>query len=106
MLDKLKQIEEKYNHLEAMLSDPAVASDPARFVQVMKDYRALSPIMEAFRAFQKADSDAEEARGILEEESDEELRQLANEQWKEAKDRAECLREELTVLLLPRDPND
>ena len=106
MLDKLKQIEEKYNHLEAMLSDPAVASDPARFVQVMKDYRALSPIMEAFRAFQKADSDAEEARGILEEESDEELRQLANEQWKEARDRAEVLREELTVLLLPRDPND
>ena len=106
MLDKLKQIEEKYNHLEAMLSDPAIASDPTRFVQVMKDYRALSPIMDAFRAFSNAEEEVKEALLILEEETDEELRLLANEQWKEARDRVEQLRSELTVLLLPRDPND
>ncbi len=106
MLEKLKQTEEKYNHLEAMLSDPAVASDPVRFVEVMKEYRSLSPIMEVYRAFCTAQSNVDEALALLSEESDPELRQLANEELKESKERVEQLREDLTILLLPRDPND
>ncbi|MBQ9805217.1 MAG: peptide chain release factor 1 [Clostridia bacterium] len=106
MLEKLQQTEEKYNHLEAMLSDPAVASDPVRFVEVMKEYRSLTPIMEAYRAFRAAQENVEEALALLDAESDSELRQLASEELKDSKESAERLREELTVLLLPRDPND
>lgn len=106
MLEKLQQTEEKYNHLEAMLSDPTVASDPSRYVEIMKEYRALSPIMEAYRAFRAAQQSVDDALFLLDAESDPELRQLANEELRESKETVERLRAELTVLLLPRDPND
>ena len=106
MLEKLQQTEEKYNHLEAMLSDPAVASDPGRFVEIMKEYRSLSPIMEAYRAYRSALQSVDDALLLLDEESDPELRQLASEELRESKETVERLRAELTVLLLPRDPND
>ena len=106
MLEKLAQAEEKYNHLEALLSDPAVASDPARMVTVMKEYRALEPVIGAYRAFRAAEQSRNEAQLLLEDESDAELRQLANEEFREASRACDRLREELTILLLPRDPND
>ena len=106
MLDKLQQTEEKFNHLEAMLSDPAVASDPVRFVEVMKEYRALSPIVQAYRALTAAEDAVRDSLAILSEETDPELRQLANDELREGRERVETLRRDLTLLLLPRDPND
>jgi len=106
MLGKLQQTEEKYQHLEARLSDPAVAADPQKFVEVMKEYRALTPIIEAFRAYRAAQQTVEDALLLLEEESDPELRQLAAEELKAARERCEALQKDLTILLLPRDPND
>ena len=106
MLEKLRQTEEKYQHLEARLSDPTVAADPQKFVEVMKEYRALTPVIEAYRAYRDAQQVVEDALLLLEEESDPELRQLASEELKSARENCEKLREELTVLLLPRDPND
>ena len=106
MIDKLKETEEKYAHLEASLSDPAVASDPARFVAVMKEYRNLTPIIEKYREYQAAQTDVQETLELLDIESDAELRQLANEELKSARERSEALLQDLTILLLPRDPND
>ena len=106
MLDKLQQTEEKFNHLEALLSDPAVASDPVRFVEVMKEYRSLSPIVEAYRALGAAEEAVRESLALLSEETDPELRQLANDELREGRERVEILRRDLTLLLLPRDPND
>ncbi|MBQ7346558.1 MAG: peptide chain release factor 1 [Clostridia bacterium] len=106
MLEKLRQAEEKYQHLEASLSDPAVASDPARFVEVMKEYRALSPVIEKYRDYQKSETEVADILEMLENETDTELRQLANEELKAAKEASETLLQELKVLLLPRDPND
>ncbi len=106
MLKKLQDAEEKYLHLEASLSDPAVAADPVRFVEVMKEYRRLSPIMDAYRAYRSAEATIEESRILMEQESDRELYQLAQEEWKWARERADALLEELKILLLPRDPND
>ncbi len=105
MLSKLREAEEKFNHLEASLSDPAVTADPTRYVEVMKEYRSLSPVIEHYRAYCAALAEFEEAKLLLEE-SDPELRRLAAEEMKDAKERADRLREELTILLLPRDPND
>ncbi|MBR3893838.1 MAG: peptide chain release factor 1 [Clostridia bacterium] len=106
MLKKLGEAEEKYQHLEASLSDPAVASDPARFVDVMKEYRALTPIIEKFRDYRKTEEAIAEILTLLESESDVELRQLANEELKSTKETSEILLQELTLLMLPKDPND
>ena len=106
MVNKLKETEEKYKHLEASLADPAVASDPTRFVQVMKEYRNLTPIIEKYREYQAAQKDVQDTLELLDAESDAELRQLANEELKTSRERVEALLQELTVLMLPRDPND
>ena len=106
MLTKLREAEQKYQHLEASLSDPAVVSNNARYVEVMKEYKLLTPIIEKYRAYQSAEQDLAQARALLDEEADEEMRQLASEELKSAKERTELLLSELTVLLLPRDPND
>ena len=106
MLNKLREAEEKYDHLEASLSDPAVTADPTRYVEVMKEYRSLSPIIEKYREYQLAQRNMEDAKAMLEEESDPELHQLASEEFKLAKEETERLLEELKILLLPRDPND
>ena len=106
MLSKLREAEQKYQHLEAMLSDPAVASDPIRFVEVMKEYRGLTPVIEKYREYQASQKDLQDTLELLEAENDAELRQLASEELKAARERSEALLRELTVLLLPRDPND
>ena len=106
MLKRLQETEAKYQHLEASLSDPAVTADPNRYVEVMKEYRNLTPIIEKYRDYRSALDDMEEAKLILDGEQDAELHQLASEQLRDAKERAELLHRELTILLLPRDPND
>ena len=106
MLNKLRQTEEKYKNLEASLSNPDVMADPDRYVSVMKEYKSLTPIIETFRAYNDANMAAKEAMEMLADTSDAELRALADEELKDAKQRAEALYRELVILLLPRDPND
>ena len=106
MLEKLREAEERYIGLEASLASPDVVSDPDRYTKIMKEYRSLSPLMETYRAFLRAEKRTSGAWELLEGEPDGELRELANEEWREARAEAEALREKLTVLLLPRDPND
>ncbi len=106
MQNRLREAEEKYLHLEASLSAPDVASDPQRFASVMKEYKSMTPLITAYRACLDAEKRIEDALLILEESSDGELRELASEELREAKADSERLQEELTFLLLPRDPND
>jgi len=106
MLDKLRAAEEKYRGLEASLSNPAVAQDPAKCAEIAKEYKLLTPIIEKYRALLTADQTVADALSIIEESDDAALRALASEELKAAKEEAEELRRELTVLLLPRDPND
>ena len=103
---QLREAEEKYLHLEASLSAPDVAADPARFTAVMKEYKSMTPLITAYRACMDAEKRIEEALSILEDGGDAELRDLANEELREAKADSERLQEELTLLMLPRDPND
>ena len=106
MLNKLRAAEEKYRGLEASLSNPAVAQDPAKCAEVAKEYKLLTPIIEKYRALLAAEQNTKEALSILEESDDAELRALASEELKSSKEETETLMRELTVLLLPRDPND
>ena len=106
MLDKLRAAEEKYNHLEVSLSDPAVVADPNRYVAVMKELKTLTPVIEKYREYLAAQTAADEARAILDGETDADLLELAQEEFKIAREQTEALLAELTVLLLPHDPND
>ncbi len=88
------------------MSDPSVASDPARCAQIAKEYKLLSPIIEKYRDLQRAENNVRDTLALLEESSDTELRALAAEELRDTKDLVEALKAELTVMLLPRDPND
>ena len=88
------------------LSEPDVANDQNRFRKLMKEQNDLLPIVEAYKEYRQAKQNIEDSLAMLEEESDEELRELAKEEVNEAKLRVEELEHELKILLLPKDPND
>ncbi|WP_434309893.1 peptide chain release factor 1 [Hominifimenecus sp. rT4P-3] len=106
MLDRLEDILVHYEELQAELSTPDVTSDPKRFRKLMKEQNDLSPLVEAYQSYKKAKQDVEDSLAILEEEKDEEMRELAKEELAEAKSQIEKLEQEIRILLLPKDPND
>ena len=103
MLDKLKQIEEKYSEVEAKMETPEVYSDPALYAKYAREQKELAPVVEAYRRYAKYESDAESARELL---SDPEMKEIAQEEYEEAKEKMAAMDQELKLLLLPKDPND
>ena len=106
MLNRLKEVEKRYEELTVRLCDPAVAGDPDMYRDLMKESRYLEPIVAKYREYAVAVERENEARVLLDTESDRELRELAEEEWKDARALIPSLAEELKILLLPRDPND
>ena len=106
MLEKLKDAEARYVTIEAELASPDVFSDQERFTSLMKDYKALTPIIEKYREYKAAESEQDDLRLMLDDNLDTEMRELVNSEYKEIKVRITELMDELKVLLLPRDPND
>ena len=106
MLEKLKDAEARFNDIEQKLYEPDVASDPDTYKNLMKERKLLLPVIEKYREYVKADSDANEAKLLLDEPIDSDMREMALEEMKSARALAERCLEELKVLLLPRDPND
>ena len=88
------------------LQEPDVAGDGVLLQKLMKEQNELIPIVTAYRAYKKALASKEDALVLLDEESDEDIRELAKEELSDAKNEIDRLEEELTVLLLPKDPND
>ena len=88
------------------LSEPYVASNPEGFRKLMKELSDLTPIVEAYREYKRNRQNIEESLMLLDEESDEEMRELAKEELSESKANVERLEEKLKILLLPKDPND
>ena len=105
MLDKLRAVEEKFQELESIISDPAVMGDMAKWQTYTKEHAQLLPIVEKYRSYKKVVERLEEARAILVE-KDEEMRALASEEVRELMPNKAALEEELLLLLLPRDPHD
>ena len=106
MFDRLEDMLAKYEELMAELNDPQLAMDQARYKMVMKEQANLSPIVEAYRAYKKAQETIEESEEMLGCESDEEMRELLKEELAGAKEEMASLEEKLKILLLPKDPND
>ena len=96
----------RYEEMMNQLSEPDVANDPERFKRLMKEQSDLTPIVEAYKEYKQCKQNVEDSLAMLDEESDEEMRELAKEELNESKARIEELEQELKVLLLPKDPND
>ena len=103
MLEKLKDLALRYEDLEAQLGNPAVYGDAEKLRRVNRELKELAPVVEAYRAFQAAENRRREAEELL---HDPEMKEMAQEELAEAKTELETLKERLTILLLPKDPND
>ena len=103
MLDKLKDLDLRYEDLESQLGDPRVYGDAEKLRQVNRELKELLPVVETYRAYQAADSRRREAEELL---HDPEMKEMAQDELAEAKEELEQLKEKLTILLRPRDPND
>jgi len=105
MFQRIKDIENRYGELERLLSDPAVIANRAEYQKLSKEHADLTPLIETFRDYEKTGRQLDEAQQMLRE-GDEELRELAKEEIPTLKARVEELEKRLTILLLPKDPND
>lgn len=106
MFDKLEDLLFRYEQVMQELNDPDVVSDKDRFRKLMKEQNDLTPIVEAYNTYKQAKQNVEDSLTILDEESDEEMKEMAKEELNEAKATIEQMEQRLKILLLPKDPND
>ena len=107
MFEKLKLTEQRFEEISEKLSCPEVVSDNEQYKALMKEYKSLEAVVEKYREYKKAQLNLEDAKELLENSGgDRELKELAQSELEEAKEKCEFLSEELKLLLLPSDPND
>ena len=106
MFDKLEDLIHRFEEVLNELGEPDVANDQARFRRLMKEQNELAPIVETYKAYKNAKQTIEDSLGMLEEENDEEMREMLKEELSDAKDAVVDLEQQLKILLLPKDPND
>lgn len=103
MQDKLAAIEAKYSQIEARLSASETYEDPALVAKLNKEQTKLQPLVETYRTYLRTQQSHREAESLL---SDPEMKELAQEEWRQSKEELERLEHQLKILLLPKDPND
>ena len=106
MFDKLEDLLRRYDEIMNELAEPGVTDNQNRFRSLMKEQSDLTPIVEAYKKYKKAKQDIEDSLAMLDEETDNDMKEMLKEELATAKDSVEKLEQELKVLLLPKDPND
>ncbi|AUN12953.1 peptide chain release factor 1 [[Clostridium] sordellii] len=106
MLNKLEVLEDKYKELSEKIADPEIINDQKVWQKLIKEHADLEPIIMKFREYKEVMNSIAESKTILQEESDEELRELAKMELSEMEEKVEPIEAELKILLLPKDPND
>ncbi|MDO5336720.1 MAG: peptide chain release factor 1 [Eubacteriales bacterium] len=106
MFDRLEDLLVRFEELLSELGEPGVTSNPSRFQKLMKEQSDLQPIVDAYKEYKNCRQTVEDSLSMLEEEKDEEMREMLKEELSDAKKRIEELETELKILLLPKDPND
>ncbi|HLM03396.1 MAG TPA: PCRF domain-containing protein, partial [Pyrinomonadaceae bacterium] len=106
MLEKLEQIEKSYDELTAQISSPDIMSDMSTYAKTMKQHRSLEEIVIKYRDVKRMNEELAGAKELLEMADDEEMREMAQMEIAVIEERLPKAEEELTVLLLPKDPND
>ena len=107
MFEQLIEIEQKYDDLNRQLCDPQVMADVENYARISKEIKLLTPLVETFRRREQALRTAQDAKEMLEDATlERELREMASQEYEQAKAEADELAEQLKILLLPKDPND
>lgn len=106
MFDKLEDLLVRFEEVLNTLGEPDVANNPERFRRLMKEQNDLAPIVEAYKQYKAANQTIEDSLSMLDEESDEEMREMLKEELSDAKAQVQELERTLKILLLPKDPND
>ncbi len=106
MWERLKALEQRYDELTAEMARPEVAADYQRFQELDRERAALEPVVTLYREYRRVKQAADEARAVLHESDDRELRELAREELQAATERLEALEAQLKLELLPKDPRD
>jgi len=106
MLETLEGIVVRFEEISNLINDPEVISNQEQWRKLMKEHSELTPIVEKYKIYKDTKQNIKDSLAILEEESDEEMREMAKEELSSSKEKAEILEAELKVLLLPKDPND
>ena len=106
MLEKLAEVESRYDEIERLMADPAIAVDFAKVAELAKERSSLQTIVNIFRQYQKQTQDLDGARELLGSADDPEMREMAQDEVAELETSSASLLEELRVMLLPKDPRD
>ena len=107
IFSKLQRADDRYREIEQMMTLPEVVGNNKRYAELIKEYKSLEPVIEKFREYKEAEKTLRESEEMMRESSlDPELRELAEEEFKEYKILIEKITEELKILLMPKDPND
>ena len=106
MFDKLEDLLIRFEEIIGELNEPTVTNNQDRFRKLMKEQSDLTPIVDAYKEYKKCKQDIEDSLMMLEEESDDDMRDMIKETLNDSKKRVEELEQELKILLLPKDPND
>ncbi|WP_313528444.1 peptide chain release factor 1 [Anaerotignum sp.] len=106
MFDRLAEIESKYVDLADQVNDPDIIANQSEWRKLMKEYSDMTPLIEAYREYKSVKEAIEEGLELLNEKLDDDFRDLVKEEFSQNKDRLEELKKEITILLLPKDPND
>ncbi|TCS68260.1 peptide chain release factor 1 (bRF-1) [Effusibacillus lacus] len=106
MIDRLQAIEDRYNRLTDLLCDPAVINDPVKLREYSKEQSDLEETVQAFREYKQTVQGLTDAKAMLAEKLDDEMRELVKMEISELTEKESELKDRLTILLLPKDPND
>lgn len=106
MFDRLEDLLIRFEEIMGELGEPTVTNNQEHFRALMKEQSDLTPIVEAYKEYKKSKQDIEDSLAMLDEESDEDMREMLKEELNSSKKRVEELEKELRILLLPKDPND
>src|SRR5688572_10335841 len=106
LIDKLRTVEARYDDLTSQLADPAIVSDSKRYQKTAKAHAELGKLVSRYREYKDLERGINETRGMVREETDAELKAMAEDELSSLEDRLAQCENELKVLLLPKDPND
>ena len=107
MFEKLEEVEKRFEEVNALVCQSQVVADLEQYTKLMKELKQLTPVVEKFREYKKAKETNEESREMMNDSSlDDDFAQMVKEEFEQSRLDMESLREELKILLLPRDPND
>ncbi len=106
ILDKLKGVNKRFEEIAKLLTDPSVTADMERYIKLNKEYKDLEPVKDAYNKYKSLLEGIEDAKEILANESDEELREMAKAELDELSEQQEPMEEEIKFLLIPKDTED